>query len=42
MTWLKLDMSHIKEYEVDVICDSKIYAKELDSGYLAGFYYLVF
>ncbi len=31
-----------KEYKVEEICDSKIYAKESDSGYyLPSLYYLV-
>lgn len=34
--------SNSKEYEVEAVWNSKIYAKELDSGYyLPGFYYLV-
>ncbi len=31
-----------EEYEVEAICDSAVYAKELDSGHhLPGLYYLV-
>ncbi len=30
-----------KEYEVEAIRNSEVYAKELDSGHLSGFYYLV-
>ncbi len=31
-----------EEYKVEAICDSTIYAKELDSSHhLPGFYYLV-
>ena len=29
------------EYEVEVIRDSKVYARELESGHLPGLYYLV-
>ncbi len=29
------------EYEVEVICDSAVYARESDSGHLPGLYYLV-
>ena len=29
------------EYEVEVIWDSAVYAKESKSGHLPGFYYLV-
>ncbi len=30
-----------EKYKVEAICDSKVYAKELDSGQLQGLYYLV-
>ena len=30
-----------KKYEVKGICDRKIYARELEVGYLLGLYYLV-
>ena len=30
-----------EEYEMEVIWDSAVYAKELESGHLPGFYYLV-
>ena len=30
------------EYEVEAIWDSALYARELESGYLPGLYYLVF
>ena len=30
-----------EEYEVESICDSAVYAKELEVGHLLGFYYLV-
>ena len=29
------------EYKVEAIWDSVVYARELESGYLPGFYYLV-
>lgn len=29
------------EYKVEKICDSKIYTKKLDKGYLLDLYYLV-
>ncbi len=32
---------HGEEYEVEAICDSEVYAKELDSSHLPGFHYLV-
>ena len=31
-----------KEYEVEAICDSTVYVKELKSGQLPGLYYLIF
>ena len=30
-----------KEYEVEAICDSAVYAKKSESGHLLGLYYLV-
>ena len=30
-----------KEYELETIWDSAVYANELESGHLLGFYYLV-
>ena len=30
-----------KEYEVESICDSAIYARESKAGYLLGLYYLI-
>ena len=33
--------SNNKEYEVESICDSAIFAKESEVGHLSGFYYLV-
>ena len=38
---IKLDKNDSKEYEIEASCDSKIYAKELDSSYLPSFYYLI-
>lgn len=29
-----------EDYKIKAFCDKKIYAKELDSCYLLGFYYL--
>ncbi len=41
-TAIKLDEGNSKEYEVEAIRDSVVYAKESDSGYhLLGLYYLV-
>lgn len=37
----QLDEGKSKEYKVKAIWDSEVYAKESDSGYLPGFYYLV-
>ena len=31
-----------KEYELEGICNSAVYARELEADYLSGFYYLVF
>lgn len=39
---LELNKSDSKEYKIETICNSKVYAKKLDSGNLPGFYYLVF
>ena len=30
-----------KEYKVEGICDSAVYARELEVGHLPGFYYLI-
>ena len=39
---IELDVSdENKEYMVEAIWDSTVYARELKSGYLSGFYYLV-
>ena len=39
----KLDISNNSgEYEEEAIWNNAIYMKELESGYLPGFYYLVF
>ncbi len=38
---IELDKGNSKEYEVEAICDSKVYTKKLDSDQLPGFYYLV-
>ncbi len=40
-TIIERDESNGKEYKVKAICDSKVYAKELNSDYLPGFYYLI-
>ena len=40
---LELDEGNSKEYQVEAIRDSKVYAKELNSGHhLLGLYYLIF
>ena len=31
-----------KKYEFEVICNSAVYAKELESGQIPGLYYLIF
>lgn len=31
-----------KKYEVEIICNSIVYNKELKSGYFLGLYYLIF
>ncbi len=38
---IELDEGNSKEYKVETICDSEIYAKEFDSGQIPGLYYLV-
>ncbi len=38
---IELDESNSEEYKVEAICNSKVYAKESDSGQLPGLYYLV-
>ena len=40
MFQMELDKSDSEEYEVEVICNSVVYARELE-GHLPGFYYLV-
>ena len=41
-TAIKLDKGNNKEYEVEAIYESEVYAKKLDSGhYLPDLYYLV-
>lgn len=37
----KLDIGDSKKHEIEAIYDSEIYAKELESHLLIGFYYLV-
>ncbi len=41
MAQLELDEGNSEEYEVEAICDSKVYAKKSDSSYLPSLYYLV-
>lgn len=41
MPSLKIDEGNSKKYKINVICNSKVYTKKLDSGHLLGFYYLV-
>ena len=31
-----------KEYKVEGICNSAVYARKLEMGHISGFYYLVF
>ncbi len=38
---IELEEGNSEEYKVEVICDSNVYVKELDSGQLPGLYYLV-
>ncbi len=40
-TAIEPDKSNSKEYEVEASRNSEVYAKELDSGHLPSFYYLV-
>ena len=40
VTELKFDAGNSKEYKVEVIWDSAVYARELE-GHLSGLYYLV-
>ncbi len=40
-TAIELDEGDSEEYEVETICDSKVYAKKSDSSQLPDFYYLV-
>ena len=42
MSQIELDKGNSKEYNFEAICNSKVYAKELNSYYhLPGLYYLV-
>ena len=42
MSYIKLDESNSKEYEIEAICNNNAYAKELDSGHhLPGLHYLI-
>ena len=36
------DGGNNKEYKMKSICDSTVYARELEAGYLPSFYYLIF
>lgn len=38
---IELDKDDNKKYVVDVICNSKVYAKKSDSNHPLGLYYLV-
>ena len=38
---LELKAGNNKEYKVEAIWDSAVYARKLESGYLQGLYYLV-
>ncbi len=39
---IELDKGNSEEYKIEVICDSAVYATELNSDhYLPGLYYLV-
>lgn len=38
---IKLDKRVNKEYKVEVICDSAVYAKKSEIEYLPGLYYLI-
>ncbi len=40
-TAIELDKGDSEEYEVEAICDSKVYAKKSNSGELPSLYYLV-
>ena len=37
----ELDVNNSKDYEVEAMCDSTVYANESESDYLPGFYYLI-
>ena len=41
ITESELEAGNSKEYEVEIIWDSAVYANELESGQLRGLYYLV-
>ncbi len=41
VTLLQFEAGNSEEYEVKAIRDSAVYARELQSGYLPGLYYLV-
>ena len=33
--------SNNKEYKIESICNSAVYARKLEAGHLSGFYYLI-
>ena len=37
----KLEVGNSKEYKIEALWDSAVYAQESESGYLPGLYYLV-
>lgn len=37
----RVKQNNNKTYKIEFICNSKVYAKESNSGYLPGLYYLV-
>ena len=41
MTELDFEAGDSKEYEVEAVWDSTVYANKSESGHLPGFYYLV-
>ena len=41
MKELELEGGNSKEYEIEAICDSTVYASKLELGQLPGLYYLV-
>lgn len=42
MTKLDTSNNKSKEYKMEAIYDSAVYAKKSESGYLLEFYYLIF